>query len=245
MPSLGSVNLVEQDWKKPYNQMITARARSVAQYIDDKNKFDIISQFILNNVYLRDFNANYKDWVDEVNRLNKTLKMSNIDLLTKSVGNAYKTCRNQDEISDFRGRLFEVILEQRYNNKYQDTRHRRSIFDKGCIVTIDNKKIIHVDNESGKAKETVDIAGYNLLESEFYEAKVGPKNFDKLVINYLKILNDFARERKISKSITVGCITMETKASLKQNLKKIKIEHNIDSENLILMGRQEIKSIIY
>lgn len=245
MPSLGSVSLIDKDWKKQYNQMITARARSVAKYIDDKNKFDIISQFILNNVYLSDFNANYKDWVNEINKLNKTFKMSNIDLLINSVGNAYRACRNQDEISDFRGRLFEVILEQRYKDKYQDTRDRKSIFNTGCIVKIDNKEIIYVDNESGKAKETVDIAGYNLLQSEFYEAKVGPKNFDKIVINYLKMLNDFVREKKISESIAVGCLTMETKASLKQNLRKIKIQHNIDSEDFIQMGRQEIKSIIF
>lgn len=129
-------------------------------------------------------------------------------------------------------------------NEYHESRLRKSIFEKGCEVLIRGREIHYIDEDPDRSKKTVDIAGYNADTSEFYEIKVGPNNFTDNIIKYLNILNLKACDENISKKITVGCMTMDTKANLKQNLNKVRILDKVDYTGLKIMSRDEVKQII-
>ncbi|ERI94198.1 hypothetical protein HMPREF1982_01210 [Clostridiales bacterium oral taxon 876 str. F0540] len=244
MPSLGKVSLERKDWDNEYKRMIIARARSVSKFVNRNDElFDILCQFILENKTKDYFNTNFDSWTEEVKLLNKTLKIAEMEAFINALRAAYENSRSDSEISDFRGKLFEVIVEDIYSKKYQSTRTRISIFEKGCEVEINKNKIHYWNEDPNKEKSTVDVAGYNVDNSEFYEVKVGPSNFTHNVIEYLNLLKCVAVEEKISSSIFVGCMTMDTRAYLKQNLTKVKIKDRVDYKGLEIMGREDIKKL--
>ncbi|EHI98163.1 hypothetical protein CDLVIII_1470 [Clostridium sp. DL-VIII] len=243
--SLGIMSLNRKDIDDDYMKKIRSRAYSIEKFIgNNENTFDLLCQFILANKSKADYEKNFESWVEQVHSVNKTFKIDNIESFIDSIKNAFEDSEDDDQISDLRGRLFEVILEKLYSEKYKDTRLKRSIFNNGCEIKIRKKEIHYKNLKVNKSKKTVDIAGYNLDNSEFYEAKVGPGNFDGIVIEYLNLLNSILLKEQISKSILVGCMTMEIKARLKQNLMKVKRLENIDYIGLELLGREEIKRII-
>lgn len=243
--SLGIVSLNRKDFDDDYMQKIISRACSIERFIgNNENTFDLLCQFILANKSKADYKANFGSWIEQVQSVNKTFKIDNIESFIDSIKNAFENSEDDNEISDLRGRLFEVILERLYSKKYKDTRLRRSIFNNGCEIEINQQKIHYKDLKLNKSKKTVDIAGYNLDNSEFYEAKVGPGYFDGKVMRYLNLLNSIVLKEQISKNIIVGCMTMETTARLKQNLIKVKRLENIEYAGLKILGREEIKEII-
>lgn len=245
MPSLEKVSLNRLDLDNSYKRMIIARARSVSKFVKcNAEMFDILCQFILENKNKANFDKNFNTWADQIRLLNNTLKLDQIEEFINALKYAYEISRNDIEISDFRGKLFEVIVEDIYSKKYQSSRIRPSIFEKGCEVEIKGQKIHYIDINSDVEKKTVDVAGYNLENSEFYEVKVGPSNFKYNVIMYLNMLKSGAIENKISSSILVGCMTMDTRAYLKQNLTKVKIQDKVSYSELEVMGREDIKTMI-
>ena len=244
MPSLGIVSFNRKDIDNEYMRKIRSRAKSIEQCIDSNaDVFDLLCQFILLNKTKDEYLRNFEGWEKQVRLLNETLKISNIDEFLNSVKNAYDES-TEAEISDLRGRLFEVILENIYSEKYKDSRLRRCIYESGCQIVIKNKEIMYSNPKEGTSKKTVDIAGYDMRDGEFYEAKVGPGNFDSLVISYLNFLKQEASDKKICDNIIVGCMTMETRPNLMRNLMRVRLEDKVDFRGLVLIGREDIKNII-
>lgn len=123
---------------------------------------------------------------------------------------------------------------------------RDSIFDYGCKVIINGVEIEYIDvsGDFNKDRKTIDIAGYNLINSEFYELKVRPDSFKDNVIKYLNILKLEALSNKISENIKVGCVSLESRVSLKKQLKIIKRKYDVEYEGLEIIGKDEIRELI-
>lgn len=243
---LGKVEFIRKDFDNSYYRMISRRARSITRHIKNDDLFDILCHFILNFCDQSEYMRKFSLWMENIKglyRTNKIIDMGELEGLIDSLKRAYDNSRNDQEISDLRGRILEVIYQDKLSPIYSK---RNSVFDYGCEVIINGLKIIYIDEsgDSSRNRTTIDIAGYNIMNSEFYELKVRPNNFKDNVLVYLNTLKQEAVENEISKSIKVGCVSMESKVSLKKQLEIIKRKYNVEYDGLELIGRDEIKQIL-
>lgn len=241
MSYLGNVELEALDKNNGYTRMIENRARNISRYINSEEIFDILCIFLLKFRSKEYFESYFEDWLNKTREYALIFDIQNINSFLKEISDAYKKLRTNVEINDFRGKLFEVIMKEKYSPIYCK---RHSIMECGCKVIIDKTEIIYEDiyNNSDYNKKTVDIAGYNSKNAEFYEIKVGPKNFKYNIIMYLNKLFDFAGEKKITQNLIIGCATMEKRASLIQNLEAEKTKYDfLNYSNLMIKGREDIE----
>ncbi|BAH07319.1 hypothetical protein [Clostridium kluyveri] len=186
------------------------------------------------------FKSHFEEWLKSTQEYLEIFDIQGIDDLFDEISDTYDRLRCNDEISDFRGKLFEVIMREKYSTIYCK---RDSIMEYGCKVIIDKKEIIYEDiyGNPDYNKKTVDIAGYNFQNAEFYEIKVGPRNFKYNIILYLNKLFDSASKNKISQNLSIGCITMEKRVSLIQNLEAEKKNCDfLNYSNIMIIGREDI-----
>lgn len=241
---LGKVELVRTDWSNHYTRMIDNRARSITKHIKMNSElFDILCYFVLRFTNKDEYNKVSSHWIENIKESNKFVNPEELDDLINSLKVAYENSRDDGEISDLRGKILETIYQDKLSPIYS---RRDSIFDYGCKVIIDGVEIKYIDESGDFAKNrmTIDIAGYNLENSEFYELKVRPDNFQDNVIKYLNKLRSEALTNRISENVKVGCVTLELRTSLESQLKIIKRKYDIDYEGLEIIGRSEMRELI-
>lgn len=218
---LGKVELVRMDWDNDYTRMIDNRARSITRHIKMNGElFDVLCYFVLRFTNKDEYDRFFSEWLRNIKKSNKLVDPKELDVLIDSLKVAYENSRNDREISHLRGRILETIYQDKLSPIYSK---RGSIFDYGCKVIINGVEIKYID-ESGdfdRNRITIDMAGYNFTNSEFYELKVRPDNFQDNVINYLNKLKSEALANKISKNIKVGCVCLESRTSLKKQLEVV------------------------
>lgn len=241
MPSqkLGDVELCILDNDDQYSRMINNKAEKIASLVKNNQElFDILSHFLLKFRNKSYFENRFENWKKSIAILyDETRGLENLVL---KIENIYTSSKDDFEIKDLRGRIFELIMQQIYRNLYGN--NSTSIFSYGCEVVIRGNSVKYIDECSYKNRKTVDIAGYSKFNSEFYELKVGPKYFDYSVISYLNLLYNESIREKISTNLKVGCMTMESKEKLIQNLQIQKVNNQeLSYDNLVLFGRDEIK----
>ncbi|MBP2032695.1 hypothetical protein J2Z42_001369 [Clostridium algifaecis] len=241
MSCLGNVELQVLDKNNEYTRMIENRARRISKYINSEEIFDILCIFLLKFRSKEYFEACFREWLEKTQEYAEIFDIENIESFCEEISDTYNKSRNDEEINDFRGKLFEVIMKEKYAPIYCK---RDSIMECGCKVIIDKTEIIYEDiyHNIDCTKKTVDIAGYNSKDAEFYEIKVGPKNFKYNIILYLNKLFDFASEKKITQNLIIGCATMEKRASLIQSLETEKKKYDfLNYSNLMIRGREDIE----
>lgn len=156
-----------------------------------------------------------------------------LDSLLKTNSSYYKNVSTeQKKLNKIRGVLFEIFVETIIRSRYF-----KGIFETGCIVVLNGKKVISYYN--GKARTTIDIAAYQEERGEFYECKLSPNSLNEESYQYLDLL-----EKKCSRingfDYLVGCITLGERLSL-ENM-RVQIEENLKlcNENIMLFGGDEL-----
>lgn len=244
LSKLDKVKLDRKDWDDHYNRMIDNRARSITKYIKDNGElFGVLCDFVLKFTSRHEYDRTFSQWSKGIKKSNKVIKPEDLDTLIISLKDAYDKSRDDKEISDLRGRILETIYRDKLSPIYS---RRNSIFGYGCMVIIDGVKIQYIDKSGdfNRNVTTIDIAGYNHENSEFYELKVRPKNFRDYSIKYLNKLKKEALANRISDIIKVGCVSLESKTSMRNQLEIVKRKYNVDYEGLEIMGKDEVRKLI-
>lgn len=241
---LGKVELIRTDRNDDYTRTIDSRARDITKCIKMNNQlFDVLCDFVLKFTDKNEYNRSFSQWLKDVRKSNRAVKQGDLEILINTLKAAYKNSKDDREISDLRGRILETIYQNELSPIYSK---RDSIFDYGCKVIINEVEIKYIDGtgDFDRNRSTIDIAGYNLKKSEFYELKVRPAGFQDNIIIYLNKLKSKAFSNEISENIIVGCVSLEPKTSLKNQLKIIKNKYNVDYEGLKIVGKDEIRELI-
>lgn len=241
---LGKVKLIRTDRNDDYTRVIDSRARGITGCIKrNVQLFDVLCDFVLKFTDKNEYNRSFSRWLKDVRKSNRVVKQEDLEVLINTLKTAYKNSRDDREISDLRGRILETIYQDGLSPIYSG---RDSIFDYGCKVIINEVEIKYIDGTGNldRNRSTIDIAGYNFINSEFYELKVRPAGFQDNIIIYLNKLKSKAFANGISENITVGCVSLEPKTSLKNQLKIIKNKYNVDHEGLKIIGKDEIRELI-
>lgn len=209
------------------------KAIGIAKFVSKEPKLiQVLSEFLLLFIDKIDFDTRFKKWKKELKLIEEYYDKANLDKLVEQLYEAFSKT-SDIHIDKLRGLIFEYLIENHYKTIY-------SLFSHGCKVTIDGIVIEYICSEDiEKNRNTVDVAGYSVEKSEFYEVKVGPDGFKDNVIKYLNLLNKIANEKNISKEIMVGCMTLETKEKLNIKLKGLKE----DCSQLKIYGRNELINI--
>lgn len=198
---------------------------------------NVLKEFLLSFINNIDFDIRYKKWKNQLPELQLLHGQAVLDDFLNELYSSFKSIKPY-HIDKFRGLIFENLLEIHYKNLYSKDCDRTCF---GCMVIINGKDIVYNCKENPtNNRKTVDIVGYNIKNSKFYELKVGPKGFDSHVINYLNILENELDRNKVSENIIVGCMTLELKSTLKMILKSNKVNFN----KLELNGFKEIQNML-
>lgn len=145
----------------------------------------------------------------------------------------------QDKLGKIRGVILELLIESFVKPRYEATRIKPHIlFCTGCKVELNDKELITSDRIS------VDIAGWDGNNGEFYETKVGPQNFDEDVLSLLSLIKNELDKQKINS--VVGCVTMATKDKLIWSIGDIKSKVDIKlNDDIKIYGKYELAQLIY
>jgi len=179
------------------------------------------------NIFQNQFNG----WAS---RIPKHIISENFkDGLIAEMQDFYNSCLHSDELlSKARGVLLELILEHLIRPRYQKPPCKFGI---GCQVILNGNMIYTAD------RSTVDVAGWDCVFGEFYEAKVGPENFESQVFLYLQHLKHELDDKQVKYSI--GCVTMETMENLRLQIRKMERIMQQDLSSFSLYGKKEILSL--
>lgn len=214
------------------------KARKIAYTVyDNPQLIGLLKEFLLSFIDNIDFDKRYKRWKKELPDFHLLYGQGVLEEFLQQLYDSYIVVKPY-HLDKFRGLVFEYVMELHYKNLYNKDEDK---FSCGCKVIINGNDVVYkCEEDESKSRKTIDIVGYNKSDSKFYELKVGPDGFDSHVIKYLNILNTEVRNNKVSDNITVGCITLKSKGSLKIKLKSNKVEFS----ELELNGFDEVEKML-
>lgn len=130
---------------------------------------------------------------------------------------------NEDVLGDIRGKVLEDLIEELVKPRYTDRSNPfGKIFNVGCRIEFNGKHL------TIPTRKTVDIAGWDGIIGEFYEAKVGPHRFQMDELILLTLIKNEMDKHCIQ--CIVGCVSMKRsdviKAHIKNIVEKEKIPYN-------------------
>lgn len=144
----------------------------------------------------------------------------------------------QERLSKVRGTILELLMEKIIRPRFEASREfPNRIFAKGCKIIFYGKELTLSNRVS------VDIAGWDGECGEFYEMKVGPKNFDETVLKLLSYIKTELDKKKVNN--IVGCITMVNKNKLETQIESVRQNYGVDifNNSIKIFGKQELLSL--
>lgn len=236
MPRRAHISFEQKDSLFPH-QVYLRKIVSSAVWVLDKSFLEEYFDFIVYFTDTERLKREFVTWKDKRKKLlfDKT-KVEALEEMLQGLYDTFLSVKDED-MGKFRGLVFEKVMEIHFLEKYSARYTHANKFGTGCQILIDGYVI---KRPSGEPPSTVDIAGYNPNECEFYELKVAPDNFDNCVIEFLRHLYNKSVRNEISKMICVGCMILRPKVALEIHLE----EQEICYDELKLFGKREVIHIL-
>lgn len=199
---------------------------------EDPEVFLDLAIAIINFYKLEKYREEFEGWADIL-----PYKEKSKDRLVEVLKNLYEAVNDNNRLGYLRGAVLERITERLIRLKFSE---------KNCLVEIDCE--IYLDGNIIKTdlKKTVDVAGCNEKNAEFFEAKVHPNRVEFDNVDFLLYLNNLLKEEGVVNKIF--CVSFEREKNLRKKIEKIVLNYGTlsdgDEEKFLLWGREEIKNEI-
>ena len=233
MSSIDDIELLDKDWPPELSKLTVDIIEKLAIHVVNHDSLIIPLCNAMTRFWKWD---RYADGFDSFMRISRRMVSENSQVFQRFetlMRNLYQSVSQDDEaIKTVRGLMCEEVLWLLVSRRFNDGNKS----GRGCIVTVRGQKIA-VDG-----RQTIDVAGWNGIKGEFYEAKSGARRIaDTNVLDYLVALKRTLDSCEIANR--VACVCMRERNDMEDQLRNKGLLQTLIQSKIRLFGRGELNDL--